>query len=106
MNNKQIINGPISIIAKIIKGIISSAAEAEIGALYMNARQLLPLRVTCEELGHPQPATTMQTDNNTASGIINGTFNQAQSKAIDMRYYWLMDRAQQKQFIIYWDRGN
>ena len=105
INNRQIINGPISIIAKIIKGVMSSAAEAEIGALYMNARQLLPLRVTCEELGHPQPATPMQTDNNTASGIINGTFNQARSKAIDMRYYWLMDRAQQKQFKIYWDRG-
>ena len=74
-DNKQIINGPISIIATIIQGVISSAAEAEIGALYMNVRQLLPLRVTCEELGHPQPATPMQTDNNTASGIINGTFN-------------------------------
>ena len=22
-----------------------------------------------------------------------------------MRYYWLMDRAQQKQFRIYWERG-
>ena len=76
-DNKQIINGPISIIAKIIKGVMSSAVEAEIGALYMNARQLLPLRFTCEELGHPQPATPMQTDNNTASGIVNGTFNQA-----------------------------
>ena len=71
----------------------------------MNVRQLLPLQVTCEELGHPQPATPMQTDNNTASGIINGTFNQARSKAIGTRYYWLMDRAQQKQFRIYWERG-
>ena len=42
-NNKQIINIPISIIAKIIKGVMSSAAEAEIGALYMNTRQVLPL---------------------------------------------------------------
>ena len=85
-NNKQILNGPISIITKIIKGkiikeVMSSAAEAEIGALYMNARQLLPLQVTCKELGHPQPVTPMQTDNNTASGIINGTINQARSKA-------------------------
>ena len=47
----------------------------------------------------------MQIDNNTASGIVNGTFNQAQSKAIDMRCYWLMDRATQKQFRIYWDKG-
>ena len=84
-NNKQIINGPISIMAKIIKGVVSSAAEeAEIGALYMNAQQSLPLRVLCEELGHPQPATPMQTDNNTASDIINGTFNQVHSKGIDM----------------------
>ena len=77
MNNRQIINEPISTIAKIITGVMSSAAEAEIGALYMNTRQVLPLRVTCEELGHPQPATPMQTDNNIASGIMNGTFSQA-----------------------------
>ena len=96
LNNKQIINGPVLIIAKIIKGVMSSAAIVEIGASYMNARQLLQLRVTCEELGHPQPATPMQTDNNTASGIINGTFNLARSKAIDMRCYWLMNKAQQK----------
>ena len=61
MNNKQIINGPVSITAKIIKGAMSSAAEEEKGALHMNARQLLPLQVICEELGHPQPATPMQT---------------------------------------------
>ena len=71
----------------------------------MNARQLLPLRVTCEELRYPQSATTIQTDNNTASGIMNRIFNQARSKVIDMRYYWLMDRAQQKQFRIYRDIG-
>ena len=49
-NSKQIINGPISIIAKIIKEVMSSAAKAEIGTLYMNVRQLLPLQVTYEEL--------------------------------------------------------
>ena len=105
INNRQIIKGLISIIAKIIKRVMSSAAEAEIGALYMSAKQLLPLRETCEKLGHPQPAMPMQIDKNTASGIINVTFNQAKSKAIDTRYYWLMDKAQQKQFRICWDRG-
>ena len=53
-----------------------SAAKVEIGALHMNARQLLTVQVLCEELEHPQPVTPMQIDNNTASGIINGTFNQ------------------------------
>ena len=71
----------------------------------MNAREILPLRMTCEELGHPQPATPIRTDNNTADGIINGTFQQNRSKAIDMRFYWLIDRAKQGQFSIYWARG-
>ena len=64
-----------------------SAAESEIGALFMNAQEILPLQMTCKELGHPQPATPMRTDNNTANGIINGTFQQNRSKAIDMRFY-------------------
>ena len=38
MNNNQIINGLISIIAKIIKGVMSPAVEVETGALYMNKR--------------------------------------------------------------------
>ena len=44
-NNKiQIINGSISIIVKIIKSVMSFAAELEVGALFMNARKILPLR--------------------------------------------------------------
>jgi hypothetical protein len=35
-NTLQIINGPILVIAKIIKSVMSSAAEAEVGALFMN----------------------------------------------------------------------
>ena len=89
--NKEIINGPIAVIAKVIKSVMSSAAEAEIGALYINAQELAPLRVTCEELGHPQPATPMQTDNTTACGIINQTYKQHRSKSNDMRFWWLVD---------------
>jgi hypothetical protein len=70
---------------------MSSAAEAEVGALFMNAKGLIPLRITCEELGHIQPPTPMRTDNNTAEGIMNGTIKQNRSKAIDMRFYWLKD---------------
>ena len=64
-DNKQIINGPISIIIKIIKVVMVSAAEAEVGALYMNVQALIPLQIMCEELGHKQPLTPMRTDNNT-----------------------------------------
>ena len=56
---------------------------------------IVPLRIIVEELGHKQPATPLQTDNNTASGIMNGTIRQRRSKAIDMRFYWLRDRVTQ-----------
>jgi hypothetical protein len=85
---------------------MSSAAEAEIGALFMNAKAIIPLRITCEELGHKQPATPMRTDNNTAEGIMNGTIQQNRSKEIDMRFYWLKDRVEQGQFRIYWEPGH
>ena len=51
----QIMNGAILVAAKIIKSVMSSEAEAEIGALFMNAKAILPLRITSEELGHKQP---------------------------------------------------
>jgi hypothetical protein len=34
---------------------MSSAAEAEIGAVFINAKEGAVLRTTLEELGHPQP---------------------------------------------------
>ena len=74
---------------------MGSAAEAEVAALYMNAKDLIPLQKTCEELGHKQPATPMRTDNNTACGILIDTFKENRSKAIDMHFYWLRDRADQ-----------
>jgi hypothetical protein len=85
----QIINGAISsVIAKMIKSVMSSVAEAEaeaeaeVGELFMNAKEIFPLRITCEELGHVQPATPIRTDNNTTEGIMNGTIKQNRSKAI------------------------
>ena len=103
---EEMFNAPITVLAKVIKSVMSSAAEAEVGALYMNAREILPLRVTCEELGHPQPATPMRTDNTTAEGILNKKYKQNRSKANDMKFFWLLDRSEQGQFSIYWDRAN
>jgi hypothetical protein len=85
---------------------MSSAAEAEVGALFMNAKALIPLRITCEELGHIQLPTPMRTDNNTAEGIMNGTIKQNRIEAINMRFYWLKDRVSQGQFRIYWEPGH
>ena len=45
----------------------------------------------------PQTPTPIITDNAVAEGIINRIVKQQKSKAMDMRYYWLQDRADQKQ---------
>ena len=51
-------------------------------------------------MGHKQPATPIQTDNITAHGILNGTIEQKRSKCIDMKFYWLKDRVEQKQIAV------
>ena len=63
------------------------------------------MRACLEELGHPQPPTTIITDNSTAMGIATDTIRQKRSKAMDMRFYWLRDRVRQGQFHVAWRPG-
>jgi hypothetical protein len=51
-NDKNLTNGAILIISKVLKHVMSSAAEAEIGAVFINAKEGAVLRKTLEELGH------------------------------------------------------
>ena len=50
---------------------MSSAAEAELGALYINAREAVHIRNILEEIGHPQPPAPIQIDNSTAERVVN-----------------------------------
>lgn len=98
-------NGPIYILAKIIKNVMASASEAEIAGIFLNAQQAVPLRQALVEMGHPQPPTPLRTDNQAANGILTGKFKQKRSKAIDMRFHWIKDRVEQKQFALEWAPG-
>jgi hypothetical protein len=74
MSNNEAIpsnNGGILTILQIIKAVMSSTAEAEIGALYINCKEAIPARQALEYLGHKQPPTPMQTDNTTALGVVS-----------------------------------
>ena len=77
---ESIINGSILYLITIIKNIMASAAEAEISALFLNARMTIPLPTALIKMGHPQPATKIKTDNNTADGFVNGTIKQNKSR--------------------------
>ena len=98
-------NGAILTIAKVIKNVMSSAAEAELGALYIMAREAVYIRQILHELGHKQPRTPIQTDNSTAEAIINNTVQPKRTKAMDMRFHWLRNRKLQKQLCFYWRSG-
>jgi hypothetical protein len=99
-------NGPLFTISRIMRNVMGSAAEAEIGATYINGQEAIPIRTTLTEMGHPQPPTPMQVDNSTAEGFANDTIKQKRSKAIDMRFYWIKDRTRQGQFLVYWRPGS
>jgi hypothetical protein len=93
-------NGPVLTIAQIMDAVMSSAAEAELGALFVNAKEAVYLRRMLADMGYPQPQTPIQTDNSTAEGVINLRVRPKRTKAMDMRFEWLLDREQQGQFKI------
>jgi hypothetical protein len=66
--NESILN-----VAAVIKNVVASDAESEVGACFHNAQSGAPLRVTLTELGHTQPPTPLRTDNSNAFGIMNET---------------------------------
>jgi hypothetical protein len=81
-------NGAVLNIAHIIKHVMSSATEAELGALYIMAREAVYIRIILEEMGHKQPPTSLQTNNSMADGVVNGKIQPKWTKAMDMRFYW------------------
>ena len=98
-------NGAILNVSKIMTSVNSSAADAELGALYINACEAVAIRNLLNEMGHKQPKTPMQTDNSTALGVVNSNIQPRRTKSMDMRYYWLRCRDSQGQFRFYWKPG-
>jgi hypothetical protein len=84
---------------------MSSAAEAKLGALFINAKAAVSMRQTLEELGHLQPRTPIQTDNSTAFALLTSKILQKALKAMDVRFYWLGCRENQQQYRFYWRPG-
>ena len=52
---------------------MSSAFEAGLGALFITAKELVPIRHTLVEMVWHQLPTPIHTDNSTAAGVVNDT---------------------------------
>jgi len=67
------LNRAIHVTCTILKLAAASAAEAELGALFLNVQEAKVIRLVLAEIGHPQPPTPIHIDNTTTVGIINNT---------------------------------
>ena len=83
-------NGAILIISHMIKTVVYSATEAELGALDINFCKDVPAQHTLEEMGQKQPPTPVQTDNITALGVVKK--RNEKLKSMDMEIHLLYCR--------------
>ena len=98
-------NGAVLTKYKIIKAVMSSAEEAELGALFINFKECIPARQSIEEMGHTQPPTQMHTENNTAHRVVTNNISSKRLKSMDMRLHWIRCRSTQGNFLHYWRLG-
>jgi hypothetical protein len=73
-------NGAILTVCKTIRGVMTSAAEAEIGGVYGNRQEIVACRISLHALGHPQAATPLKTDNSTSHSFVHANIKQRPSK--------------------------
>ncbi len=99
------LNGTIHITCTILKLVAALAAEAELGAFFLNTQEAKVLRLTLLELGHPQPPTPIHIDTTTTVGIVNNTIKRQRSCAMEMQYLWLLDGKTQKYFKFHYQPG-
>ena len=87
------LNSAIFTLCNVLKWVVASAAEAEVGALFLNCKEGKVIRTILEEMGHEQPVTPVYCDNATAVGIANKTIKRLRSKSMEMRFFWIIDQA-------------
>jgi hypothetical protein len=99
------LNGAILVFCGILKFVVASAAEAELGALFLNCKEGKIQRLILEELGHPQPPVPIHCDNATATGIANDTVKKQRARSMEMRFFWVTDQVKQRFFNVQWQPG-
>jgi hypothetical protein len=99
------INGAFYVNATILKFMVASAAEAELGALFYNCQDGIIFHQTLFDMGHPQPKTPVHCDNTTAVGIANNTVKRQQSRSIGMNFFGVGDKVAQDMYALSWHPG-
>ena len=99
------LNEGIFVLTGILKFVVASTAEVELGALFMNFKEGKVVQLILHKLGHPQPPTPIHCDNQTAVGIANETIKKQRSRSMEMRFFWVTDQVQRSFFNVRWHPG-
>jgi hypothetical protein len=99
LGSPNAINRPISCGSWMINCVCGSVAEAKLAGEFQAAQTATHHRAILSDLGYPQPPTMLRMDNTVAIGIAAGQINAKRSKSMDMRFFWLVDRVKQRQFV-------
>ena len=96
-DDRDLNNGAVLTLSKIIKHVMGSTGEIEMASLFYICKTAIPLRVTLEEMGHPQPKRPTVIDNYSSEGLANKTMVPVRAKSYDLRFIWLKCREAQTQ---------
>ena len=94
------LNRNVHITCAILKLVAASADEARLGALFLNGQEAKILRLTLSKMGHPQPPIPIHVNNTTTVGIVNATIKCQHSRAMEMRYFWMLCQEAQRMFDV------
>ena len=97
-DDRDINNGIMRTLSRIIKHVLGSAGESEFAALSYNYKAAIPLKMILQEMGHQQPTTPTVTRNALAEGLINKTTIPKRAKNCDLRFNLINCREAQTQF--------
>ena len=100
-------NMPIECISSILPTVTTSAVETEYASLFQAGQTGLAYRYTLLDMDCPQPAdgTRITTDNITSKRVAQRECKSKRAKPMDMRYHWIRDRCDLKDFYVEWRKG-
>ena len=77
---------------------MSFGSEAELGAMFITAQEIVVMRHTLQEMKWPHPRYPLQTDNSAAAGVVNNTIVPRKLQTMDRRLHWIRCKEAQGQF--------
>ena len=105
-NNQPIrLNGAIYTLCTVLKFMVSSAAEAELGALFLNIKEGRVLQLTLAKIVHPHLPTPIHCYNATAVGNANETVKKHRSRPMEMRYFYRCEQVRRGHFNVQYQPG-